>query len=211
MERKFDENKKSLFSWNWKKSGENSGLPSEIMVDCLLFKTSAVCLHFPLHTSIKFYLLTNFQITTIPRKTFPKLYELHTIDFSYNNISEIDNSVFANLLGLRNLNFTHNHLEQLRPTTFGKIPTLLQIDLSYNFLVKVGRGAFGGLASLRSINLENNRLKEIPSPSISMTHLHLAHNNISKIRGRSPWPVMNSLIYIDLDNNNLADTLDGGK
>ena len=69
---------------------------------------------------------------------------------------------------------------------------------------------FLGLASLRAINLEFNKLKEIPSPSISMTHLHLANNNITKIKGRSPWPVMNSLIYIDLDNNNLGDSLDGG-
>ena len=40
-----------------------------------------------------------------------------------------------------------------------------------------------GLASLRAINLEFNKLKEIPSPSISMTHLHLANNNITKIKG----------------------------
>ena len=97
--------------------------------------SSAVCLHFP------FFLL---QILDIPKKTFPKLYELHTIDFSYNNITEIDRSVFVNLLGLRHLNFTHNHLEQIESSTFGKIPTLLNIDLSYNFLKKVQRGAFGG-------------------------------------------------------------------
>ena len=84
------------------------------------------------------------QILDIPKKTFPKLYELHTIDFSYNNITEIDRSVFVNLLGLRHLNFTHNHLEQIESSTFGKIPTLLNIDLSYNFLKKVQRGAFGG-------------------------------------------------------------------
>ena len=86
-----------------------------------------------------------FQILDIPKKTFPKLYELHTIDFSYNNITEIDRSVFVNLLGLRHLNFTHNHLEQIESSTFGKIPTLLNIDLSYNFLKKVQRGAFGGI------------------------------------------------------------------
>ena len=86
-----------------------------------------------------------FQILDIPKKTFPKLYELHTIDFSYNNITEIDRSVFVNLLGLRHLNFTHNHLEQIESSTFGKVPTLLNIDLSYNFLKKVQRGAFGGI------------------------------------------------------------------
>ena len=44
-----------------------------------------------------------------------------------------------------------------------------------------------------------------------MTHLHLANNNITKIKGRAPWPVMNSIIYLDLNNNNLGDSLDGGK
>ena len=95
-----------------------------------------ISLHFPSF---------HFQILDIPKKTFPKLYELHTIDFSYNNITEIDRSVFVNLLGLRHLNFTHNHLEQIESSTFGKIPTLLNIDLSYNFLKKVQRGAFGGI------------------------------------------------------------------
>jgi hypothetical protein len=39
----------------------------------------------------------------------------------------------------------------------------------------------------------------------------LANNNITKIKGRAPWPVMNSIIYLDLNNNNLGDSLDGGK
>ena len=172
-----------------------------------------------------------FQIIDIPKKTFPKLYELHTIDFSHNNITQIDRSVFVNLLSLRQLNFRHNHLEVIESSTFGKLPTLLSLDFSHNRLKRVKRGAFGGLASLRSINLgkitinnfdilysyflisfsENNELTEIPSVSISLTTLYLANNNISKIKGRAPWPVMNSLIYIDLDNNQLGDSLDGGR
>ena len=96
-----------------------------------------------------------FQIIDIPKKTFPKLYELHTIDFSHNNITQIDRSVFVNLLSLRQLNFRHNHLEVIESSTFGKLPTLLSLDFSYNRLKRVKRGAFGGLASLRSINLGN--------------------------------------------------------
>ena len=57
------------------------------------------------------------QIVDIPKKTFPKLYELHTIDFSHNNISKIERSVFVNLLSLRKLNFTHNHLEEIEVGT----------------------------------------------------------------------------------------------
>ena len=53
------------------------------------------------------------SIVDIPKRTFPKLYELHTIDFSYNNLSEIDRSVFTNLLSLRHLYFQHNNLSDL--------------------------------------------------------------------------------------------------
>jgi Leucine-rich repeat (LRR) protein len=88
---------------------------------------------------------------------------------------------------------------------------VLTIDLSFNRLEKIKRGAFGRLPSLRSIQLHHNRLKEIPTPSISMNQLYLANNNITEIKGRSPWPVMNSLLLLDLDNNNLGDSLDGGK
>ena len=117
---------------------------------------------------------------------------------------------FVNVVCERPL--THKLIHsQLQSSTFGKIPTLLNINLNHNRLKQVKRGAFGGLFSLRSINLENNQLEEIPKPSISMTHLHLANNNITKIKGRAPWPVMNSIIYLDLNNNNLGDSLDGGK
>ena len=121
-------------------------------------------------------------------------------------------------------------MEVIESSTFGKLTTLLSLDFSHNRLKRVKRGAFGGLASLRSINLgklsqiestcaymlsnfisEYNQLTEIPSVSISLNNLYLANNNITKIKGRAPWPVMNSLIYIDLDNNQLGDSLDGGR
>ena len=33
----------------------------------------------------------------------------------------------------------------------------------------------------------------------------------SQIRGRQPWPTMNSLISLDLDFNDLGDNLEGGR
>jgi len=69
-------------------------------------------------------------------------------------------------------------------------------------------GAFGGLVSLRTIYLDHNELKEIPTPTISLNHMILSHNNITNTRrGRVPWPVMNSLISLDLDHNNFGDNL----
>ncbi len=61
-------------------------------------------------------------------------------------------------------------------STFGKLPSLLDIDLSHNQLERVRRGVFAGLSSVREVWLHHNRLKEIPSPPISLTTFHLANN-----------------------------------
>ena len=39
----------------------------------------------------------------------------------------------------------------------------------------------------------------------------LDYNCLHWFVGRQPWPVMNSLLFIDLDNNNLGDSLERGK
>ena len=75
---------------------------------------------------------------------YQQLYELHTVDMSHNNLSQIDRSVFVNLLSVRHMNFHNNSLTKLESSTFGKIVTLLDIDLSYNKLNKVRRGVFVG-------------------------------------------------------------------
>ena len=59
---------------------------------------------------IKFLNLSFNQIVDIPKKSFPKLYELSNIDFSHNNITDIGRSVFSSLFSIRHLNFSHNHL-----------------------------------------------------------------------------------------------------
>ena len=73
------------------------------------------------------------------------------------------------------------------------------------------RGVFGGLTSIREIFLSHNSLEEIPSPPISLTTYHLSHNNVSEIKGRRAWPTMNSLLYMDLDYNNLGQALTPGR
>eukprot|EP00095_Tigriopus_kingsejongensis_P011359 maker-scaffold444_size168727-snap-gene-0.34 protein:Tk11359 transcript:maker-scaffold444_size168727-snap-gene-0.34-mRNA-1 annotation:"Chaoptin" len=143
----------------------------------------------------------------IPKKTFPKLFELHTIDFSHNNISEIGRSVFSPLFSLRYLTFRHNKLKTLESSTFGKLPSLLEIDLSHNELDNVRRSVFSGFTSIRTIYMAHNQMDEIPAPPISVNQMFLSHNKIQTIKGRQPWPVMNSLIVLDLDYNELGDSI----
>ncbi len=151
------------------------------------------------------------ELVDVPKGSFPKLFELHTIDFSHNNISSVGRGVFGQLFSLRTLTFRHNSLTDLESSTFGKLPSLLSLDMSHNQLRRVRRGVLAGLTSVRQVWLNNNQLSEIPSPPPSLTHLHLAHNNLTSIGGRrSAWPSMNSLLYLDLNANSLRDSLKAG-
>ncbi|EDW91002.2 chaoptin [Drosophila yakuba] len=148
------------------------------------------------------------SITDIPKNCFPKLYELHTIDVSHNNISSIFNGVFQTLFSLRSIDLSYNSMREIKSSTFGTLPTLLELDLSYNELVSVVRGSLAKLTSLRQLYLNNNQLEKLFQLPISLNELYFSHNKLTKIPAGT-WPVMNSLIYLDLSHNQLGDSLNG--
>lgn len=160
-------------------------------------------------TGIKILNVSHNYITTIPKKTFPKLYELHTIDFSYNNLSDIFNSVFQTLFSLRTLDLSHNNLENIKPSTFGALPTLLKLDMSYNNLKSAARSGFTNLASTRELILRGNHLKSLFQLPISVSHLDLSYNDFEELPPKL-WPSMNSLLSLDMGYNKLGDSLGDG-
>lgn len=159
-------------------------------------------------TGLKILNVSHNAITSIPKNTFPKLYELHTIDISHNNLTTIANAVLQTLFSLRTLNLSYNAMEVIRSPVFGTLPTLLDMDLSNNQLVSIEKRALTKLSSLRSLTLENNMLQELFEVPISLNYLNLRHNQISEIPAET-WPSMNALLGIDLTGNRLADNLSG--
>ncbi|XP_030384456.1 insulin-like growth factor-binding protein complex acid labile subunit [Scaptodrosophila lebanonensis] len=166
--------------------------------------------HIPIQnmTGLRVLNASHNQIAEIPKNSFPKLYELHTIDVSHNNISFIFNGVFQTLFSLRSVDLSHNSMQEIKSSTFGTLPTLLEMNLSHNLLTNIVRGSLAKLTSLRQLYLNNNQLQSLFQLPISLNELYLGNNNISSIPPNT-WPVMNSLIYLDLSNNQLADSLDG--
>jgi Leucine-rich repeat (LRR) protein len=93
---------------------------------------------------------TATQVTEkIPRNTFPKLYEIHTVDVSYNRIHDIRKSVLQTLFNLRFLNMSYNSLATIKVSTFGALHTLLELDLSYNERSDVNKAALALCAGSR--------------------------------------------------------------
>jgi len=164
-----------------------------------------------MQSGIKKLNVSHNQILDIPKNTFPKLFELHTIDFSHNHLEDIGRSVFAQLFSLRSLDFSRNNLTKLESSAFGSLPSLLTLDMSRNKLNRVRRGVFAGLNSVRKLDLRWNELTEVPLPAISLTEYFLSHNKIDGFKGRQAWPTMNSLLLLDLDDNQLGDSLTPGR
>lgn len=150
--------------------------------------------------------ISNNKLQEIPKNTFPKLYELHTIDMAHNEITHISGGVLQNLLSLRYMNLSNNLLKEINATTFGTLPTILEINLNENRLRKVSRNALIKLSSLRSITMENNQLTALFEIPISLNILNVHNNRISEIAPKT-WPVMNSLIELNLSNNLLGNKL----
>lgn len=86
-------------------------------------------------TGIKLLNISHNNLTEIPRGSVPKLYYLHTADFSHNRLTSIAAVVFQVVFGLRTLLFQHNELEELKYGTLGSLPTVLHLDLSHNRFV----------------------------------------------------------------------------
>ncbi|KOB68152.1 Leucine rich repeat protein [Operophtera brumata] len=140
------------------------------------------------------------------KNSFPKLYELHTVDVSHNELEEIFNAVFQNLFSLRYLHLSHNSLTAIKSSTFGTLPTLLAVDVSYNKLTTVSRGSLAKLQSCREIDLRYNFIESIFQIPAALASLNLAHNSLTEIKPSS-WPMMNSLLRLNLSSNLLADNL----
>lgn len=161
-------------------------------------------------TGLKILNVSYNELAIIPRNSFPKLYELHTVDLSHNNISDIWNSVFQTLFSLRFLNLSHNAMDSIKGSTFGALHTLLELNLGYNEIADVNRGSLSRLASVRTLTLQHNRVERLFTLPMSLSHLDLAHNQVSSVPPRITWPSMNALLSIDLSHNQLGDSLERG-
>jgi len=158
---------------------------------------------------IKILNVTHNNIKTIPKGTFPKLYELHTLDFSHNRIKTISPAVFQPLLSLRSINLSHNALEDLKSTTFGTLPTVLELFLNDNSIKRINAATFVKMSSLSLLDLRHNDIAQIPTIPISLSSLTVSHNIIKDVGPDRAWPSMNALLSLDLSNNLLGDSLDG--
>ena len=86
------------------------------------------------------------------------------IQLDYNNLTEINNKMFAGPNQLRYINLSNNALSKIEPRSFAHLPNLEYVYLEDNQLIQLDSSMFTGSNKLQAIYLAGN-------PNLSTTNI----------------------------------------
>ncbi|XP_051283900.1 serine/threonine-protein kinase 11-interacting protein isoform X2 [Dicentrarchus labrax] len=129
--------------------------------------------------------------------------ELHTLNFSYNSIVCLDQSLSL-LNVLKSLDLSHNKIREcaefLKP-----LSELEHLNLGYNCLQRAPTLGLSARAKLLTLNLRNNELETINGVEqlSSLQHLDLAYNLLLEHSQLAPLSLLHCLNTLNLEGNPL--------
>ncbi|KAK5847903.1 hypothetical protein PBY51_016995 [Eleginops maclovinus] len=129
--------------------------------------------------------------------------ELHTLNFSYNSILCLDQSLSL-LNVLKSLDLSHNHIQEvaefLKP-----LSELEHLNLGYNCLQRAPTLGLSARAKLVTLVLRNNELETINGVEqlSSLQHLDLAYNLLLEHSQLAPLSLLHCLNTLHLEGNPL--------
>uniref|UniRef100_A0A3Q3X4G1 LKB1 serine/threonine kinase interacting protein 1 N-terminal domain-containing protein n=1 Tax=Mola mola TaxID=94237 RepID=A0A3Q3X4G1_MOLML len=129
--------------------------------------------------------------------------ELHTLNFSYNSIVCLDQSLSL-LNVLKSLDLSHNKIREcaefLKPLT-----ELQHLNLGYNCLQRAPTLSLSARAKLLTLSLRNNELETINGVEqfSSLQHLDLAYNLLLEHSQLAPLSMLHCLSTLNLEGNPL--------
>lgn len=133
------------------------------------------------YTSIQF---TNNNITELNGQTFHHLVNLTSINLSNNNIKTLDKLMFNKLKSLKTLNLSNNKLSKL-DNIFGNLERLDYLNISINDITTIPKGVFVNMTYLRHLNASYNQITNIASGAFiylnNLMYLDISHNRLTTI------------------------------
>lgn len=128
----------------------------------------------------KTFSIIKTSLTSIPQHIFYQLNNLEAFDMTQQNLRVLYIMNFQFADQLKHLNLSKNSLTRIAVDDFSLLPNLESIDLSANKIQHISNFAFSKLNNIKVLILSNNQL----------------------VIGESQW-IVPSVIYVDLDNNNM--------
>ncbi|XP_023950344.1 protein artichoke isoform X2 [Bicyclus anynana] len=113
------------------------------------------------------------------------MYRLKNLYIINNNIQQISNSPFRNLVNIENIDLSHNRIANIEDLfQFESRPyKMYSLSLAYNSIVEVPGDSFGELSSIRELDLSHNFIRELKEePFCNLTNLHVLKLNNNRIK-----------------------------
>ncbi|CAG9853693.1 unnamed protein product [Phyllotreta striolata] len=164
---------------------------------------------FVLMPALRELILTNNSVIDNLRVPFWNLPALKGLDMSQNYLKRLEHNLLDNVGMLRRVDLSSNHLNFIDPESFLPASLLEHVNISSNNLNFLHPITFRHLTQLYELDASRNRLRNlIPGLPGNVEHLHLRHNEISKISTEDLH--LPALRLLDLSDNKIQ-SLDEGR
>ncbi|XP_051946072.1 toll-like receptor 4b, duplicate b isoform X1 [Xyrauchen texanus] len=132
---------------------------------------------------------------------------VRTLDFSFNFLNPLDNSVFPLLVNLQVLDLTRCHIHYIDDDTFYNVKNLTTLILSGNPVTHFGSGCFNSLHNLQRLVLVDVGLDSLQLPLNNLTKLQelkVGTNSIQFMTLPSFISTFKNFTLLDLHANNIS-------
>lgn len=100
-------------------------------------------------------------LLAINRNAFENLSELKVLNLSRNEISDVENETFIELVELVRLDLSYNSIGLIEILSFSGLNDLEELNLSKNQIMSLATGHFDSLMNLKILNLSFNRIRAL--------------------------------------------------
>ncbi|KAI4898477.1 hypothetical protein NFI96_030212, partial [Prochilodus magdalenae] len=149
------------------------------------------------------------KLSYIPSRNFSHLPKLRILALNNNQVKQIHQDAFVDLVHLQTLNLSSNYISDLSPSLFRGLYNLTDLLLADNSLTNLPLNLFSDLTSLNTLDLRRNKLvsflavvQSISSLSV-LKKLDLSFNRLTDLGHSASDALPQSLAVLYIGNNNL--------
>lgn len=148
------------------------------------------------------------QIVSMNLSSEYSLSQLRKLNLSHNNLDNFPtNALHESLPQMKILDLSSNKLNSTRNLLLHLPPTLGTLDLSCNTITSIDDYSFANASHLLNLDVSFNAISELRANTFfglqSLEQLNLASNNIAIIHNDTFLPIMQTLQFLDVSDNNI--------
>ncbi|CAH0559320.1 unnamed protein product [Brassicogethes aeneus] len=125
----------------------------------------------------------NTHLTSVPQNLLHKLTALEVLDLSHTGLKMIPNEFTAKSARIKEICLSNNDITELSDGAFSNLLNLTSVDLSYNSISNIRPSAFVNVMNIKRLNLKGNQLSsfkgEFFNTGTSLEFLDISDNQLS--------------------------------